>query len=392
MRKTIKTRLSVGGAGIAAISVIALSLGLVAPANADYAPSSTDVVGVGSDTVQNIADFLGDGDVAGDTGYNAANNVNKFVSFDATPDANDRSGYLNGSTNAALKPLNPTVVLRAGTNPVQRPNGSGAGIAALLADTGVVHQIDFVRASRLPKASEQATAAANGWGYLHVVQIATDPLQVAVANTTNAPAGLSAAELVSIYSGAVTKWNQLPGNSGGSSDTIIPLLPQNGSGTRSSFLADLQTANGGTAVTLAASVVTVEENDPASITTQSNPADAIAPFSGGRLALYNSGYFHNPATVFPGGAAVSPGIKLVTGTTTEATPGPSYLDTRGLYILFRQSDASLAPWQPGGTKNWSQVLFSGTGTPFVKGGAGQALIDAGGVLASYADLGNTSAG
>jgi hypothetical protein len=54
-------------------------------------------------------------------------------------------------------------------------------------------------------------------------------VQIAVDSTaTNAPAGLSAADLFGIYTGTYTTWNQLPGNSGGSTDTIIPLIPPSG--------------------------------------------------------------------------------------------------------------------------------------------------------------------
>jgi ABC-type phosphate transport system substrate-binding protein len=372
----------------------ALALGVMAQggvAFADSAPQSGDIVGVGSDTVQYIGDFGADGDVAGDAGYNTAGNVNRLYSIDATPDANARAGYLNGSTNAALKPLNPTVVLRAGKNPVQRPNGSSAGITALLADTGATRQINFVRASRLPKASEQATAGTNGWGYLHVVQLATDPLQEAAASTTNAPAGLSPQELVSIYTGSITKWNALPGNSAGSSDTIIPLIPQAGSGTRSSFLADLQAANGGTAIVLGSNVQTVEENDPTSITGSSAPADTIVPFSGSRLALYNSGYFKDPTVAYPGGATLSPGIKLVSGTPTDGNA--DYDDVRGLYIIYRDSDrTSTTPFQPGSTKNFVASLFANSASSYFKSASGQLDIAASGATPAFSDLGNVSSG
>ncbi len=156
MRKTLKT-------GLAGATVAALALALMVPmgaAQADVAPQSGDAVGVGSDTVQYILDFGADGDIHGNLGYNANLGQNRLFSFDATPDANARAGYLNGSTNASLKNLNPTIVLRAGSSPVQRPNGSGAGITALNKDTGASEKISFVRASRLPTAAEQATAAA----------------------------------------------------------------------------------------------------------------------------------------------------------------------------------------------------------------------------------------
>ena len=159
---------------VAAVGAAALSIGLVAPALADYAPSATDVVGIGGDTPQYDVDFGADGDINGNLGYNAANNVNKLISFDATADSNGRTSYLNGSTLAAPKAGNPTIVLRAGTCPVQRPQSTTAGINAIIADTGAIHQIDYVRVGRLPKASEQTTAASHGWGFLHVVQLGTD--------------------------------------------------------------------------------------------------------------------------------------------------------------------------------------------------------------------------
>jgi ABC-type phosphate transport system substrate-binding protein len=378
-------------AALVVAATFTTSAGLIGSSGADYAPSATDVVGIGGETPQYNVDFGADGDTLGDLGYNAANNVNKLVSIDATADSNGRAAYANGSTFTTLKPLNPTVVLRAGTYPVQRTTSTGGGYSALLADTTTVHKIDFIRAASLPTAAQQATAASNGWGYLHVVQIGTDPLEVVGAIGGHAPAGLSAAELVGIYQGTYVHWNDLPGNSGGSTAAIIPLLPPSASSINKTFLADLKTANGGVAITLAATVQTVEQNDPGAITGASSPADAIAPFSIGRLALWNSGYFHNPATVFPGGAALTPGVVALTGTAPDAAA--AYTDINGLYIVFRQSDTSAGPWQPGSTKNWVQTLFSDPGgSPFFKKPAGQALVAAAGGIQGYSDLGNVSAG
>ena len=365
------------GAGL----VTALTLGLGSTAHADLAPAPNDIVGVGSDTVQNIANFLSDGDTAGSPGYNTAGNINRMVSFDATPDQNDRAGYLNGSTNASLKALNPTIVLRAGQNPVQRPNGSGAGLAAINLDKGSAETINFVRSSRLPTDAEQQTAISNGGGGLHVVRISTDDLRIAAATTTNAPATLTKAQLVSIYTCSATTFAAVGGTS---TSPIIPLIPQNGSGTRSTFLADLKAANGNTDVVLGSCVQTVEENDPSAITTASAPADAIAPFSSGRKALYDSGYFKDSTVKFGSTpAALSSGLQLLSGT-------GSYVNTRGLYIVFRDKDlTSTVPFQPGGTKNWAQTLFANPGgtTPFVNTTAGKADIASGGATPSYQDCG-----
>lgn len=376
--------------GLAGVGSCALVLGLVSPAFADYAPSNTDVVGVGSDTVQNISDFISDGDNVSDPGYNAVGLTNKLVSFDATPDANDRAGYLNGSTSASLKALNPTIVLRGGTSPVQRPNGSGAGINALLADhggAGYVNQINFVRMSRAPKAAEETTALANLGTQLHTVQLSSDPLEIAYKATgSNMPStGLSVPQLTAIYNCTFTTWTQVGGTS---TATIVPLVPQSGSGTRSTFLADIGVASPGSCVQ------TVEENDPTSITGNADPADAIAPFSAGRLALYNNSYFKDPTVVFPGSSTfLSPGILLQqgfsSGTTHRlASDGNNVYDNvRGLYVVFRESDnTSATPWQAGSSLNWVKTLFVGA-SAYVKQPFNQALISAAGATPAYLDEG-----
>lgn len=359
---------------------------------ADYAPQPGDVVGVGGDTPQYALQFLADGDYLGDAGYNSSGAYNRLVTFNATADANARSAYTNSvTTGGPSVALNPTVVLRAGTYPVQRISSSGAGISALLADTGKTEVINFVFSASLPTSAQQTTAANNGWGYLHVVEIGTDSIEIAANSTTNAPA-LSAAELLGIYTGKYTTWNALPGNSSGSTDTIIPLIPPSGSSIYKTFIADLTTANGNVAPTLSSSVKTVEQNDPTAVTSASTASDAIVPFSTARLALWNGGYFHNPATPFPGGSTLSPGIKLLTGTAPDSSVAYSSPITD--YVIFRQSDASLTtPFEPGGSRNWVDTLFSNPAlptTPLVAKSAGKALIAASGVTPVYDDLGDVS--
>jgi hypothetical protein len=304
------------GLGLAGLAAFAAALPLLAqPAYADYAPSKGDVVGVGSDTLQYMIDFMSDGDAYADPGYNAALNKFKEINFDATADANARLAYGvdggqasqlvctpgtggtkgtgNGTTTHADQPcvLNPTIVLRAGQQPVQRPNGSGAGIAALKADVQAgnnlasgPHQeiINFSRAS-----AAQAPASTFNLDDIHA---ATDTLPMLVASTTNAVT-LDSTELGNIYKAATTgtnayggtgcvTWNELPNNAGGSTDTIIPIIPQVGSGTRSFFLAQIGNVTPGNCD------ATGEENDPTAIANQSTPADAIEPISLGRLNLF----------------------------------------------------------------------------------------------------------
>jgi PBP superfamily domain len=258
---------------------------------------------------------------------------------------------------------------------------------------------------------------------LRVIQIATDPLEIGYnTNTTgtgnavgtNMPtAGLSIAQLVKIYSCTATTW--AAAGAGSSTATIIPLIPQAGSGTRSTFLTDL----GNPTNVPGSCVQTVEENDPTAITNATTQGttpvgdakDAIVPFSAGRLALYTSGYFHDPSVAFPGGASLSPNIALQNGCTggtgnandtcaagtTHRTSSDGtnqvYDDVRGLYIVFRNSDSTSPTGFDGSALNWAQSLFIGASgvTPYVNS-FGKADITAAGVIPTYADLGHTTSG
>jgi ABC-type phosphate transport system substrate-binding protein len=357
------------------------------PAFADYAPTSKDVVGVGSDTLQYLVDFAADGDQLGDSGYNSAGNKFKLVNFDATADANARLAYgpqgvgpgtcapgngpaagtgnTSGQHNDSPCTLNPTIVIRAGVSPVQRPNGSGAGAKALAADTS--HFITFARAS----ACEGPTCTPAGplSSAFDSVQVGTDPLAMLAASTTNA-VPLSVSQLNQIYACTITNWQTV----GGPNAPIIPIIPQVGSGTRTTFLTDINNP------TLGSCVVTGEENDPTAIAAQSTPADAIEPMSGGRLNLFLGllsngtangvgGYFRDPTcslnainTSTPAACAaannkINPPVKLIT--TGSPSDGNALFDSpRPLYIYFRDSDVtSTAPWQPGSTLNAVRTLF-----------------------------------
>lgn len=228
-------------AGLGGVAIAAACLAVLAPsAFADYGPSPTDVVGVGSDTVQAAGNFVADGDFLLDPGYNSAGNLNKFISVDATADANTRLAYgslgTGGATPAATNPctpgtgatagtgnqnathvgdkpcvLNPTVILRAGLSPVQRPNGSGAGYNLLKADTDAgghgTGLVDFARAS----------SARGSNALFDSVQIGNDPLGMLTSSTTNATNGLSIAQLKSIYQCTVTSWSSVGTGTGTSS-------------------------------------------------------------------------------------------------------------------------------------------------------------------------------
>ena len=116
------------------------------------------------------------------------------------------------------------------------------------------------------------------------------------------------------------------------------------------------------------------------------------PFSAARLALWNDGYFHNPATAFPGGAALTPGVKLLTGTAPDGSA--AYDSPITDYVIFRQSDATITtPFEPGGSKNWVQTLFSDPAaptTPLVAKAPAKPSFALPGVTPDYDDLGDVS--
>ncbi|MBV9291209.1 MAG: hypothetical protein JO222_02075, partial [Frankiales bacterium] len=233
-----------------------------------------------------------------------------------------------------------------------------------------------------------------------------DDLLIAAAATGSNAVALTPTQLVQVYqcSGGATDWHDF-NSSAPVGSTIIPEIPQSGSGTGDTFRNDLAAANGGTAVTLGSCVKTVEENDPTAITGASTPANAIAPFSSGRKALYDTapGYFKDPTVAFPGpGGFLSSGIQLLYGTQTAGScvaptnpPGAgnsvAYCNTRGLYIAWRQSDTTASGgWQPGSSRNWVQTLFwraSGDGKSFIQTTGGQADIAAGGATPTWVDCG-----
>jgi ABC-type phosphate transport system substrate-binding protein len=380
-------------------TVAGMAVMAVQPAYADYAPTAKDVVGVGSDTLQYLVDFAADGDNLGDPGFNSNSPKYRLINFDATADANARLAYGSGGATGqgvagvaagqcgpgtggtagtgnqtithADSPctLNPTIVLRAGVSPVQRPNGSGAGAKALAADTS--HFITFSRASA-------CQGPTTGCGHkltsaFDSIQVGSDPLAMLTASTTNA-VPLSNAQLTAIYTCTATTWAAVGSTGPNASHTIIPIIPQAGSGTRSSF----ESAIGVTDATLGACVKVGEENDPTAIAVQSSPADAIEPMSGGRLNLFQGllstgvasgqgGYFRDPScsldainTSATGCAApgntISPAVTLVT-TGTPSDNNPLFHIDRPLYIYFRDTDVnSTTSWQ-GGTLNAVRTLF-----------------------------------
>ncbi|MBB3041920.1 Ig-like domain repeat protein [Nocardioides soli] len=252
----MSARKSFAGALAAVVAGSALVM-TASPASAAYTPDpddpgftpvAADLIGAGSDTTQHAMKLIADV-------WNAdASHGFKIASYAAT----------SGGT-----------IPLPGSPEITRPNGSGAGKGTLYNPSNP--QIDFARSSDKLSATESNAG-------LKAIPFALDTVVTAVSNQTpsNAPATLSAAQLVSIYKCESTTWNQVGGASGA---TIKPYAPQSGSGTAKFFKTTLVAANGGTDFNYGVCVTqddTVQEHDDTLI---KGNANAIVPISKGRAEL-----------------------------------------------------------------------------------------------------------
>ena len=86
---------------------------------------------------------------------------------------------------------------------------------------------------------------------------------------------------------------------------------------------------------------------------------------------------------------ISAGISLLTASAGDSAP--SYDSPVTHYVIFRETDTTDAPWQPGSANNWVAELFSGA-HPYFDSGSGLADIAASGATPAYQDLGDVSSG
>jgi ABC-type phosphate transport system substrate-binding protein len=220
-------------AGAVAATLVGMGLGSgTAMADPSSTPSLTTLVGVGSDTVTPLFD---NGVPGGDSGsfvhdYNATSPTYPIASWDA----------VNPSTGVADQTITAKGLNSSDTScQLERPDGSSAGIEALNDDQtdtntvsgqSTIYCIDFARSSRAPNTTTFEDAfvalARDGiaWSYPEVS-----------GETNPQPTSLTRAQLISIYTCADTNWDQV----GGKDAPIGVVVPQSGSGTRSSWLTEL---------------------------------------------------------------------------------------------------------------------------------------------------------
>ena len=188
-------------------SLLAVALG--GPASADTnVGSTTTLVGVGSDTTQNVVEGLSN--VIKDSSGNPV--ISNYLATPVGRNISTRTGNANCTFTA--------------------PKSSGEGRNALSAalrgaafggSSNLAGCVDFARSS---STSAPTTSVAGGFTY---IPMAIDSVTFAELNISNVPHSISKADLTAIYSA----------NTGSCVGALQPLLPALGSGTRTFFIQSL---------------------------------------------------------------------------------------------------------------------------------------------------------
>ncbi len=280
----------------AACGIAIAGVGVATSASAE--PVSNSYVLVGSDTLQDSLNAIINGTtVSGPQVKVTANNAT-LGNFDAF-----------GS---------PAIQTKTAGTFFGRPAGSGAGVTALRASiTGanysgnaaiparaITGQVDIARSSSGPGSN------ANANGLLAYVPYGRDALGFAFKGGDSSWATLTAAQLKGIYECTNTTIGGV---------TVKPRIPQNGSGTRSFFLAAIGVTTLGSCV--ADTNNTTPENDANVL-----GADELIPFSVASWVAQANGATGTNTTSASGvsfGSAVS-GQAAFTGTAPSLVPNASY--------------------------------------------------------------------
>jgi ABC-type phosphate transport system substrate-binding protein len=213
MRKWMK--LVVGATVTASATALVIAPAMADPINGNgkpVEPKATDIVTVGAQTDQDLFSQLS-------VDYNKA--FPKRAHF-----------YSWNALNT--KGIDDNIKTKQGAASIVRPNGSGAGVSALILNgkAGKNFAIDAARTSS-PRSSSNPPKAKGGVVF---VALAKDAVTYATNSKTNAPSNLTTADLAKIYNCTATTWNEVGGTSHA---TIDAQLPQTSSGTRKFFLAEI---------------------------------------------------------------------------------------------------------------------------------------------------------
>jgi hypothetical protein len=272
-----------------------------AQADPTGAPTFRQLAGVGSDTTTPIMNAL--------SNLVTINGTKVIGSYDAT-----------GS---------PTIQTQSSsTCIINRPNGSGAGRAALLASleaNGGAGDgcLQYSRSSSL-------NLAATGGPKLTYVPFAVDAVTYAITNNSVVPRSLTLAQLQSIYQCNPAFVGTGPNYS------IVPLLPQPGSGTRGFWetemgITDTQVTSGALpCISDMSGGQLIEEQDGRVLSN-----NTLIPFS---IASYDAEESQTISDVR--GNAV---LGVINGITSQQI-NTSFQVTREVYNVIPTADQTVAPW------------------------------------------------
>jgi ABC-type phosphate transport system substrate-binding protein len=343
---TLKGRLGRIAAAAAMLGLGATTLLVEAPAAHADPQQPSALVGVGSDTIQDVMNALG--------GYNNGTNYTpiqggpskqQLVSWDATPPS---------GTDGCL-----TTKLKFGSFP--RPNGSSSGQRALSraidgtsfgpttntnfpcgeAAKSITGQVDFARSSAVP------TSGLTGTDVLEYLPFAHDALSFGYYRAAGSPVtALSLSELQGIYTtGSLVK----------NGVTIIPCGIQSGSGTFNVWntaLGATATANEASSTAACNALANVhnvsgrlQESYGLGLKEKGDLAPAgvevITGFSAGNFLAQTNGLAKNDLSGVGLGTVADWGGSAFLGTAPNLTPNPAFYvgngNDRDLYVVVSKA-------------------------------------------------------
>ena len=276
------------------VAGLALSAFAVAtPAFAD--PVAGSYVAVGSDTLDASMNALTNGTKATGSNVRITASGAAVGSFDAF-----------GSATIQTKPTGPYFT---------RPNGSGAGVNALIASVqgatygspavNIANQVDIARSSSGPGGNASAT------GKLVYVPYARDAVAYAYYGPAADLGSLTTAQLKDLYTNG-------PTTIGGT--LVTPLIPQASSGTRKFFLSAIGVSTDATCPISACTTSTLPENDASVLT-----AGTIIPFSAANWIAQANGVAQNTIPASGNVVLGAPnGVVAFTGTAPSLVPSATF--------------------------------------------------------------------
>jgi hypothetical protein len=298
----------------ATVGVAISGLAFIAPAQAEPVTNSYSIVG--SDTLEDVVSALVNGStLTGSTVRTTASGGRTVGSFDATG-----TSY---------------ITTKVGGMRFARPNGSGEGRDALLKSiSGLTAFVSStgtptVPATAIPGQVDIARSSGSGTvdaaGSLIQVPFGRDAIAYAYdsGSTATGIATIDAATMKSLYTCSVTTLGGV---------TVVPIIPQAGSGTRKDFMSKI----GVTDTTLGGCVTVGQEHDATAL-----GINQVMPMSVSRWVAMNTGAsFPKKKDTTVLGSLV-PSTLPVIGTGTGMQPNQAYYDDslwgRDVYLVVENA-------------------------------------------------------